>query len=176
MKKWSLALVVLFGLTGFIVAKEMKLNRTALLLQNLNKIENLYFPYLKGDEYKQAVDLLNQTRKLIVDEMDKPGPEQEKVDRNILTDEGFNSLYNSTKREFRDADKSNIILAMGKNGKLTCLQLSKLLKLYTFDSDKVYLMKKIADHIIDPVNISVVLNTIDNSIIKEEMARFFQNR
>jgi hypothetical protein len=141
------------------------------IIQNLNRIESIYFKYLTFKEQQEAIKLLNDTRDLIM----KNSPSIQN-DLNLLNDESFSSLFESVKKEMADNSKTKLISAIGKNGKITSDQLSKLIALYTFDNYREELLRSIADNIIDPVNIGIVLKYFDSAIIREKLAEYFRNR
>jgi len=137
------------------------------IMRNLNYIENMYFRYLNSHERKEAVRLLNETKELIVRNIGGS------IYPNIMSEESFLILFNNVKNEITDASKTKVIQASLGNGKITCSQLERLIAVYKFDNRRVELIKSIADKIIDPVNIEVVLQHIDSSLRRNELRELF---
>jgi hypothetical protein len=169
-----LGLVLVLAQNGF--SQSGPKDPTSRIIDNLGKIESLYFKNLTPQERQEAVRLLNETRSLVVGNPAPPDRSGGFSERNILGDESFQSLYDSVKNEPVEDSKSKLILAIGKNGKLTCAQLSQLVALYTFDSSRESLIRSLADNIFDPVNIGIVLKYFDSSITRDKLAEFFRNR
>ena len=138
------------------------------IIHNLNYIENMYFKYLSPHERREAVKIMNETRELIVGVIGGPSHYH-----NIMGDEAFFILYNNVKKEITDSAKTKLIQKSLANGKITCSQLEKLVALYTFDNRREELIKGIADKIIDPVNIEVVLQHFDSSVKRDQLRDFF---
>jgi hypothetical protein len=138
------------------------------IIQNLNYIENMYFKYLSPHERKEAIRIMNETKALIVGIVSGTAHYH-----NVMSDEAFFILYNSVKDEITDSTKTKIIQKSLANGKITCSQLEKLVALYTFDNRREELIKVIADRIIDPVNIEVVLQHFDSSVKRDQLRDFF---
>lgn len=141
------------------------------IMQNLSYIENMYFKYLSPQERKEAVRIMNETRELIVGIFAGPA-----YHYNVMGEEAFLALYNDVKEEISDSAKTKIIQKALGNGNITCSQLGKLVALYSFDLWREELLKSIADKIIDPVNIEIVLQHFDSSINRDQMRDFFSKR
>lgn len=170
----AVCLLLFFALNGF--SQSSQKDPTNRIIENLSKIESLYFKSLTAQERKEAVSLLNETRNLVVN---NPVPKERPGDLsafNVLSEESFLSLYESVRKELSDDAKNTLILAIGENGKITCTHLARLIALYTFDAYRERLLKAIADNIIDPVNIGLVLKHFDSSITRDQLAVFFRNR
>jgi hypothetical protein len=163
--------ILLFVQMGF--SQDNNSNTASRIIQNLDRIESLYIKYLNFQEQQEAVKLLNETRNLI---MNSPIISLSQNDLNILNEASFLSLLDSVKKEVSDRSKTILIKAIGKRGKITCTQLSQLIALYSFDSNREELLMSIADSIIDPVNIGIVLKYFDSSITREKLAEYFRGR
>lgn len=137
------------------------------IMQNLNYIESMYFKYLSPHERREAVRIMNETKGLIVGSINSP------IYHHIMSEEAFLVLYNNVKNEIADASRTKVIQTSLGNGKITCSQLERLIAVYKFDNRRVELIKSIADKIIDPVNIEVVLQHIDSSLRRNELREFF---
>jgi hypothetical protein len=175
MRKFMFAVVVLFSILP-VFSEPSRQEPHVIIARDLNTIENMYLKYLNSSEQREAIGLLNEIRSLLYQIDSKEKETFPKVDPNILSNDSFISLLDNVNREKADFNKTPIIQAIGKKGKVTCAQLEKLVATYTFDSYKVEIIKWIADNIIDPVNIGIVLVHIDNSYTRKEISDFFQNR
>jgi hypothetical protein len=156
-------------------AQDMQNNAKSKLLQNLNTIENLYLKYLNPSEQRDAVRLLNETRNIIIGDNVALNLKVDYSGLNVLNDASYKKLLESLKKEGADFNKTKLIQAIGKNGKITCEQLDGLISTYSFDSYKIELLKAISGNIIDPVNIGVVLSHFDSVTSRDEMVKYFQN-
>ncbi|GEM_PF-1936735 len=146
------------------------------LIADLERIEDLYFKYLSFDERRKALALMDSVLRRI--RADQAGFEDGRHDRhgrdprNVLGDEAFSSLLDQVKKEGMESKKNSLILAVGKRGFMTAAQLEALMESYTFDSNKVALIKGVYPNIVDPVNLVIVLPLIDSSITRDEIARW----
>lgn len=138
------------------------------IIQNLNYIENMYFKHLSPHERREAVKIMNETKELVVGLTSGPV-----YHHSIMGEEAFIILYNNVKNEISDSAKTKLIQKSLGNGKITCSQLGKLVALYKFDNRREELIKSVADKILDPVNIEVVLQHFDSSIKREQLRDFF---
>ena len=156
-----------------IFASPIQNDSTAKIIKNLNTIESMYFKYLTKQEQKEAISLINEVRSIIAG-IDIPV--NNASNPNVLNEEGFLSLYTSVKNEIGDSNKTKIILSIGRNGRITCSQLEKIIALYSFDHYRSELLMAIADNILDPVNIGVVAKHYDSSIDRDEIIKYFQTK
>lgn len=149
---------------------------TARALENLARIEALYFPRLSPDERKTAILLMNETRLSFVGQHERPVGPSKHNDLNVLNESTFQKLLASVKKEVSDPAKTRLVLAIGKKGKITSSQVAALIETYSFDLYRSELVRALADNIVDPVNIGMALDHYDNTIVRDEMAAFFRDR
>jgi hypothetical protein len=166
--------LLLCSTTGF--AQRQPSDPTAKALENLARIEALYFPRLSPDERKAAILLMNETRLSFVGQYERPVGPTKHHDLNVLNDSAFQKLLASVKKEISGPTKTKLVLAIGKKGKVTSSQVAALIETYSFDSDRSELLRALADNIVDPVNIGMALDHYDNSLVRDEMAEFFRDR
>lgn len=140
-------------------------------IQNLNQIENLYFKYLNKRERQEAIFLLNQTRRLIIN-----GPHQSIPHATLLDSKAYNIMLENVKIASSDIERNKIIQSIGGNRKISCEQLESFITCYTFNSYKEDIVKKMADKIIDPINIGVVIRHIESSITRDNLYDYFKDR
>jgi len=82
----------------------------------------------------------------------------------------FQRLYEKVKsRPFKD-DQFEMMLVASRNNRLSCRQCAKLMSLYTFDDDKIKVLKIFASGIVDIENYDEILNVIDSQF-KQDNAK-----
>jgi len=168
---------VIFAFTIFAISAQNKpLDNTATAMSNLSRIENLYFKYLSAQERQEATRLLNETRGILVGMQSSQDNPPKRNELNILSDDSLQSLLSSIKSEGSDLSKTRIVLTIGKNGRITAAQLEKIIALYTFDNYREDLIRNIIDNVVDPVNMALVLRHFDNSITRDNLGKWLQNR
>ncbi len=140
------------------------------IIHNLKQIEDSYFKYLSFEERRDALQLMNETIRLVQSaqlEASSPGDNP-----NVLGDEGFQTLLKEVSSTISESDKTAMIRAIGKRGWISCLQLRSLLDTYSFDDAKIDLIKSMYPQIYDPVNIAGVTATVKNSILRKELEEY----
>jgi len=167
--------LIAFGIQATF-GQEKLVDNSAKIISNLNRIETLYFKCLSQKEKEEATQLLNETRKLAVGNSVSTGDSDKRYRQNVLSEDGFQVLLDSVKKEKFEESKTDIVMTIGKNGRITCAQLENIISLYKFDLYREGLIRKIIDNVIDPVNIDPVLKHIDNSITRENLKIWVQNR
>jgi hypothetical protein len=166
--------IFLFIQSGF--CQDNQNDPTSKIIQNISRIESLYFKNLSTLDRQEAVKLVNETRSLIMENQVSKEIKTAQKDINILSEEGFKSLLDSVKDENSDASRTKIILSIGKKGRITSAQVAQLVALYKYDPEREKLIKSISDNIIDPVNIGVALKYFDSSRSRENLAEYFRNK
>ena len=144
------------------------------IIQSLNQIEQLYLKYLSQSELKQAIAILNETRALVAGTSSYTNDVQHFM--NVMNEQTFHAMLEKLKKEISDSRKTEIIQSIGKSGKITCLQLEQFVKLYSFDSSREELIYAVSNNILDPVNISIVLQHISSTFTQDEISKFFREK
>lgn len=57
---------------------------------------------------------------------------------------------------------------VARNNSLNCVQCASLMALYTFDDDKMKVLRIFAPNIVDPENYEVILDVIDSLFKKDD--------
>jgi len=161
----KLLYTVLFFLLGlcFITAQNNFDDSITIVNRNLDKIESLYLQYLSGAEKQEALALTNEIREIL----------SSNNDYNILSEEGFVLLYQNVENEITDFRKTEALIEFLASGKIFCRHLEKLILLYSSDLTKEKLIQSISDNILDPVNIGIVLQHINSTIIRDNLIEYF---
>ncbi len=142
------------------------------IVSNLKRIEDTYFKYLSFQERREAIAILDETMKMIQSAEFVTKPDDKNSEGNVLSEEGLQNLLKDVMSTIDEDNKTTMILAIGKKGKITCSQLRKLIETYKFDSYKVKLIKAIYPHILDPVNITLITTTISSSLTRSELEKY----
>lgn len=142
-----------------------------LLINNLKKIEDLYFKYLNFSERREALELLDQSLAILKDEKFIISNEATE-----LNDEVFNVLLNDVNSTIMHSEKNEKIIGMAKKVKLSSHQLYKLLENYKFDDDKIKVIKAVYTQINDTENMVLVTPLIENSILRTELEKWIWDR
>lgn len=170
-----LFLLLLGGKNTFAQSDDNK--NTATIITHLNQIESLYFKFLSSKEQQTAIQLMNETRELIVGLEDRDSDSRRNTYLNSFSDEAFDALYKNVKNIISDSEKTKLILSsLGKKGKVSMKQIGQLVKLYTFDDDKKNLLIGSYNNIIDPINIVLVIQFIGSPFIRDEVLQFYQQQ
>ncbi|MBN1409493.1 MAG: DUF4476 domain-containing protein [Spirochaetales bacterium] len=140
------------------------------IINNLEMIENSYFKYLDFKERRTALKIIDEIIAMV------RGDDIVIDTTSVLSDEAFDEMLKNIKNEANSNSKSSIILSIGKKGKIKCSQLKLLLETYSFDSEKVKLIKNIYPQIADPVNTVLVTATIDSSFTRDELNKWLANQ
>lgn len=97
----------------------------------------------------------------------QPGPIQPEV----MSDNAYNELCEMIrKKSFRD-EKMELLTVGTQERYFTSRQCSGLLSLLTWDDDRMTILNKLADRIVDPENGEVIINTFDSLFKQEDAAR-----
>lgn len=163
---------ILFFLLGlcFISAQNNFDDSITIINRNLDKIESLYLQYLSGDEKQEAVTLANEIREILNGNSYLTSLNN---NYNILSEEGFVLLYQNVENEITDFRKTETLVEFLASGKIFCRHLEKLILLYSSDLTKEKMIQAISDNILDPVNIGIVLQHINSTIIRDNLIEYF---
>lgn len=110
---------------------------------------------------------------------DRPGqgghrPEYNRYDR-VMSSQLFENFFNKVKKEPFSSDRLKMIEASLANTDFTCGQCLRLVKLYTFDDDKMKIMKLMYPRIVDKEAFFTVVDVLTFSSNKDEMNEFLKN-
>lgn len=101
-------------------------------------------------------------------------PDYDQYDR-VMNSQLFNTFLNSVKKvPFKD-DRMTLINAALASSDFTSGQCLQLTKLYTFDDDRMEIMKMMYPRIVDKEAFFTVISTLTFSSNKDEMNKFVQN-
>ena len=82
--------------------------------------------------------------------------------------EDFRHFYERVKsRPFKD-DQIEMMRTVARNNSLNCAQCASLMALYTFDDDKMKVLRIFASNIADPENYEAILDIIDSLFKKDD--------
>lgn len=80
----------------------------------------------------------------------------------------YRKLYESIRRESFDDRRIEVLKAGIGRGRFTCQQCAQLISLCTFDDKRLKMVSLLSDHIIDPENWKLVVNSFTHHSNKEE--------
>lgn len=101
-------------------------------------------------------------------------PDYDQYDR-VMNSQLFNTFLNSVKKvPFKD-DRMTLINTALASSDFTSGQCLQLTKLYTFDDDRMEIMKMMYPRIVDKEAFFTVISTLTFSSNKDEMNKFVQN-
>ena len=93
----------------------------------------------------------------------------------VMNDQLFQTFYKEMKNEpFKD-DRMKLLNAALAGSDFTSAQCLQVTKLYTFDDDRMAIMKKMYPRIVDKEAFFMVIATLTFSSNKDEMNKFVQN-
>lgn len=91
-----------------------------------------------------------------------------------LSDEEFNFLYNKVKKASFDNDKYSLIEVANLGCLYSCKQTASLMKIFTFDDDKIKVLKMMAPNIVDLHNAIHIYKIFTFSDDKDKAADIIQ--
>ncbi|MBN2441453.1 MAG: DUF4476 domain-containing protein [Spirochaetales bacterium] len=170
--KLTACMVFIFFLFSFTLVAEEDMSQDEIktkVLQNLTEIKDSYLKLLNFEQRREAITLIDEIIALVEKNSTMPSVNQ----YNVLSENGFRLLQKQVEATLSESQKTEYILSIGKSGYITTDQLLILLKSYHFDLEIADCIKKIYPQILDKVNAHVLLTTINSSIIKDELMKFF---
>lgn len=93
----------------------------------------------------------------------------------VMDDQLFQTFFNSVKNEPFEKDRIALINAALANADFTTAQCLQLVKFYTFDKERMKIMKMIYPRIVDKESFFMVINMLTFSSNKDAMNEFVQN-
>ena len=109
----------------------------------------------------------------------RPGQNDRYPDRNtynrLMDTRLFDGFYDSVKREISAADRIKLIDTAVVNSDFTSAQCLRLVNLFSFDADKMIIMRKLYPGIVDKQAFFTVLGTLKFSDSKVKMNEFIKN-
>lgn len=101
-------------------------------------------------------------------------PEYGQYDR-VMSSQLFDTFFNKMKNEPFSSDRLKMLEAALVNTDFTCGQCLRLVKLYSFDDDKMKIMKLMYPRIVDREAFFTVIDVLTFSSNKDEMNEFVKN-
>lgn len=102
-----------------------------------------------------------------------PGPEHGMLPP--MNRKMFDQFYSSLKSEPFDSGKESIIKVAIKGNSFSCEQVKKICELYTFDSNRLPLLKRFYPNIIDKGNVFTLVDILSFSSSKKEFMKFVED-
>ena len=131
--------------------------------------------YFSGNEVKDIfVDNRNDVRPGSRPNQDEYYPEHDRYNR-VMSSRLFDNFFNKVKNEPFSSDRIKTIETALVTSDFTSDQCLRLVKLYTFDDDKVKIMKLMYPNIVDKQAFFTVISTLTFSSSKDEMDKFVRN-
>ena len=100
-------------------------------------------------------------------------PEHDRYDR-VMSDQLFKKFLDSVKNEPFDKDRMGLITAVLTNSDFTSEQCLQLVKFYTFDNERLKIMKMMYPNIVDKEAFFMVTATLTFSKNKTQMNDFIR--
>ncbi|GAE85445.1 DUF4476 domain-containing protein [Bacteroides reticulotermitis] len=130
--------------------------------------------YFNGNELKEIYVGRNNDRP------DRPGtgdyrPGRDRYDR-VMDDRLFSDFLTRVKKEPFSDNRMKLIETALVNSYFTCGQCLSLVKLYTFDDDKMKIMKMIYPRIVDREGFFTLIDSLTFSSNKDEMNDFVKSQ
>lgn len=88
-----------------------------------------------------------------------------------LSDEAFSILYNKVRDANFDNDKKNLIEVASLGCFYSCAQCAQILKTFSFDDEKMNVLKLMAHRIVDPQNVYTICQQFTFDDAKKKAAR-----
>ena len=85
-----------------------------------------------------------------------PVPMPYPAERHCLSDASFTLLYNKVKGAHFDSERKDLIEVASLGCYYSCNQCAQILKIFSFDNDRMSMLKLMASHITDPQNAPIV--------------------
>lgn len=114
---------------------------------------------------------------------DRPQPQMERLERYPrpphryeynLSDEDYAVLYNKVKKASFDDNKLDLIEVASLGCYYSCQQTARIMKLFSFDDDKLKALRLMARRIVDPHNAVDIYRQFTFSDDKDKAARIIQ--
>ena len=93
----------------------------------------------------------------------------------VMSDSDFNRFYDSLVSKTFDSEKRELIDLVLATNSFTSSQVERICKLYTFDSEKLPLMKRFYPKVVDKANFYSVLDILDFPGSKSEMRNMMKD-
>lgn len=93
----------------------------------------------------------------------------------VMSSQLFDAFFNKMKKEPFSSDRFKMLEAALANTDFTCGQCLRLVKLYSFDDDKMEIMKLMYPRIVDKEAFFTVVDVLTFSSNKDEMNEFVKN-
>lgn len=91
-----------------------------------------------------------------------------------MTPSDFDRFYQDVRRATFDREKMELISMMGSMGYFTCEQVARLMKIFTFDREKLPVARILIPRIVDPTSFSLVVEALDFLSSKKEVQDLFR--
>jgi Ca2+-binding EF-hand superfamily protein len=168
----GILIVILVFCSGFLFAEEEREGfEKRQIIENLVKIKESYFQNLNRRDRREAIELMDRPIELV---KKSSGFEREKHKK--LSNEGFLSLLSQVANAHDGSEKTRIVLTIGKEGRISSIQLKQLLDTYNFDDDKITCIKSAYNNVYDNENINIAKMTIKNSILRAQLQDYINNQ
>ena len=122
----------------------------------------------------------NEVKDIIVEERGRPGngqgghrPDYNRYDR-VMNDQLFKKFFDSVKNEPFEKDRMGLITTALANSDFTSEQCLQLVKFYTFDNERLKIMKMMYPNIVDKEAFFTVIGTLTFSSNKTKMNDFIK--
>ena len=141
---------------------------------NLIQMENLYFKYLSFEERRHAIELMDQTLKMI-DSLPVSNTSLSSPD-SIMSEEVFNNLIQQLKDAQIDRERSKIVASIVKKAALTVKQLKVIVSTFDWDDTRVDCILSAYPVLTDKADISLVYPLIQSSITRDKLMKEIESR
>lgn len=138
------------------------------IISLLKDIEGSYFKYLNYDERRIAINKLDKAL-MILQQLTLTSTNQNAIPNVAIADDSFEVLLKEVSSTNDHAEKNRKVTLVSKTSFFNCNQIKSLLATYTWDKDKVEIIKIIYSRVIDKQNILLVTSTVTNSIEQKEL-------
>lgn len=87
---------------------------------------------------------------------------------NAMPDRAFRDFYQKVKREMFKDDQMQLIRAGVEHKLFTCQQCAEMMSLFTFDDDKMQVLRMFARRLVDKENYETILREIDSMFTQDD--------
>ena len=87
---------------------------------------------------------------------------------NAMPDRAFRDFYQKVKREIAPDDQIKLIRATVGHKLFTCRQCAEMMSLFTFDDDKMQVLRAFAPRLVDKENYETILREIDSMFTQDD--------
>ena len=87
---------------------------------------------------------------------------------NAMPDRAFRDFYQKVKREIVPDDQIKLIRATVGHKLFTCRQCAEMMSLFTFDDDKMQVLRAFAPRLVDKENYETILREIDSMFTQDD--------